>query len=163
MTPGFRSAPFDLFGLLGIDRLVIVGDRPCFVRILQTFLEIPDAMSEIAHESRNLAAASEEERHDHDQDQPVPNAKTAHRLFLLDGAMIPREPLDLRVFLCPTLIFRALFSLIVQARQIMSRQGKTKASFGSAASRTSAPGARAKCSGAAARTMAGASSPSGRA
>src|SRR5438094_4926391 len=111
-------------------------------------------MGEIAHQSRNLAFAPEQEGHDQNQDQAVPNAKTAHRLFLLCRAMIPREALDLRDYLRPALIFRALFSLIVQARQIMSRQGKTKASFGSAASRTSDPGSRAVSSAAAARTIA---------
>jgi hypothetical protein len=87
---------------------------------------------------------------DHNQDQHVPNAKTAHRPFLLYRAMIPRQALNSRDFLRQALIFLALFSLIAQARQIMSRQGKTKASFGSAASRTSAPGSRSVSSGAAA-------------
>src|SRR5258706_5885306 len=142
---------------------MLVGDGPRFIGILEAFLKIPDAMGEVADEARDLAFASEQESYHHQQDQPVPNAKTAHRLFLLEVGMITHGPLDLRVFLCPTLIFRALFSLIVQLRQIMSRQGKTKASFGSAASRTSAPGSRAVFGGAAARTMAGTSSPSGRA
>src|SRR5207248_913632 len=104
MTTGLRSALFDLIGLLGFHRLTFVGAGLRFIGILQTFLEIPDAVGEIAHQSRNLAFAPEQEGHDHDQDQPVPHAKTAHRVFLLYGAMIPREAFDLRVFLCPTLI-----------------------------------------------------------
>src|ERR1700704_3294241 len=84
-TTGPRSAPFDLIGLLGVDRVMIVCDRPRIVGILEAFLEIPDAMGEIAHQPRNVAAATEQERHNHDQDQPVPNAKTAHGLFLLEG------------------------------------------------------------------------------
>src|SRR5882672_2583213 len=66
MTTGPRSAPLDLIGLLGFYRLMFVGNRLGIVGILQTFLEIPDSVGEIAHESRNLAAAPEQERHDHD-------------------------------------------------------------------------------------------------
>jgi hypothetical protein len=56
------SALLDFVGLLGLDRLRFGG----IVRVLEAFLEVPDAMGEIAHQSGNLALATKQKRNDRD-------------------------------------------------------------------------------------------------
>jgi hypothetical protein len=60
-----------------IDRLYGLGLFRSLVIVLHALLEGLDALCDIAHQIRNLAA-TEQQQDDCDHDDPVPNAKRSH-------------------------------------------------------------------------------------
>src|SRR5580698_4970425 len=60
-----------------VDRLHRLGLFRRLVIVLHAFLEGLDALRDVAHQIRNLAAA-EQQQDDCDHDDPVPNAKRTH-------------------------------------------------------------------------------------
>src|SRR5262249_44185492 len=72
-------------GLAGLDgrRLFLAAD---------TLLEGRQALAEIAHQLRDLAATAKQQQHDGQHDEPMPYAEATHVKMLPDNSDVSRSP-----------------------------------------------------------------------